>query len=71
MASILSRLERIREQLDHAGGIAVTFKSGMRRIMDGGACIDLVLNDPCSISKFEALGDGNGALPDLLNKLLN
>lgn len=69
--SILSRLERIRAQLDRCGGMVVVFKDGTRRTMDGGECVHLIMNDPGSVERFEARSKEQGLLPDLLNDLLS
>lgn len=68
--SILSRLERIREQLDRCGGMLVVFKDGTRRTMDGGDCVHLIMTDPGSVERFESRSKGQGQFPDLLNNLL-
>lgn len=68
--SILSRLERIREQLDRCGGMLVAFKDGTRRTMDGGDCVHLIMTDPGSVERFESRSKGQGQFPDLLNNLL-
>ncbi len=72
MKSILSRLQHIQERLEHEGSgkISVTFTDGTTRLLTGSECIDLVLDSPSTAARFEAQGDGNGALPDLLNELL-
>ena len=68
--SILSRLERIREQLDRCGGMLVVFKDGTRRTMDGGDCVHLIMTDHGSVERFESRNEGQGQFPDLLNNLL-
>ncbi len=72
MKSILSRLQNIHEQLEREGNgkISVTFNDGTTRLIDGGAAVDLALNNLDSVARFEGRGDGSGQLPDLLNGLL-
>lgn len=71
MATIPSRLKRLREQLDCAGAglITVTFKNGDVRHLTGGEYIGVVMNAADTVVRFEGKGDSNGALLDLLNGL--
>lgn len=71
--SVLSRLARLQVAAESAknGKIAVIFRDGTVKLLDGGACIDLVMSAPDAVEGFEARGKGNGLLPDLLNDLLN
>lgn len=65
------RIARLMKRLTQAnsGKITVVFADGTRRLMDGGECIDLVMDDAANIGCFEG-GNGCGHLTDLLNGLL-
>lgn len=69
--TINSRIDRLINQLaqDSSGKITVTFSDGSKRRLSGGECIDLVMNSPDKVGRFEACGKGCGLLPDLLNGL--
>lgn len=69
--TINSRIDRLINQLaqDSSGKITVTFSDGSKCRLSGGECIDLVMNSPDKVGRFEG-GKGSGLLPDLLNGLL-
>lgn len=71
MMNIDKRIESVKAQITHLNNskIAVYFQDGSMRLLDGGECVDLILNRS-DVERFEAMGPGNGALPDLLNGLL-
>ncbi len=70
--SIESRLTRLVEQQakSSASKICVTYADGHTHALTAGECIDLIMGDVSGIGHFEAIGPGNGLLPDLLNGLL-
>lgn len=70
--TINSRIDRLMNQLaqDSSGKITVTFSDGSKRRLTGGECVDLVMNSPDKVGRFEACGKGCGLLPDFLNGLL-
>lgn len=65
------RIAELKDSITHLNGgkIAAYFKDGPVRLLDGGECVDLVF-DGADVERFEAKGNGHGALPDILNDML-
>lgn len=65
--NIASRLAKLERMADFSGYITVVYTDGTTRKLDGGSCIELALNEPDNIVRFEG---GDGMLADLLTGLL-
>lgn len=69
--SIDKRIAKLKDRITRLNGgkIAAYFKDGSVRLLDGGECVDLVF-EGADVERFEAEGNGHGALPDILNDML-
>lgn len=72
MGDLSARLDRLMEQMEknNVSKIRVTYADGHTGYLTAGACIDLAMNSPDTVERFEAKGKGHGLLPELLNSVL-
>ena len=60
---LIERMKRIDD-----GKITAIFQDGSKRLLEAVECIDLIIQSPDEVERFE--GGDNGKLPDLFNDLL-